>query len=342
MLPLQTAATRAALFTLYLYLLQTQPPATGQALFRLLESVPPPREERGLYRLRILKNAARQDASLAAAVLRHVALSAEGLNACVFTLPDGTAYVCYRGTGSGEWVDNGEGLSGIPEENVYRRYTALGQPLPPVTVTEDYATDRQVEALNWYRQVAAGEGWQPGSTVYVCGHSKGGNKAQFVAVHELSVTACFSFDGQGFSPEAAAALQRQYGGDYAARCRRLYSLSADNDYVNVLGQRLMPPENILYLESYRGFHYLEAILDVRGQLRPPTEQGRLSRYVEEVSARLMEIPPALRQYATRGVMNVIHQQVADRQPVGGDEVSLEETVAGIGIALGPLLQALFT
>ncbi len=81
------------------------------------------------------------------------------------------AYAVFRGTGDFEWEDNFKG-----------GYLAV--------------TPQQKKALDWINSL-------PYDNIIVSGHSKGGNKAQFVAYLSDKVSKCVSFDGQGFSKEFA-------------------------------------------------------------------------------------------------------------------------------------------
>lgn len=82
----------------------------------------------------------------------------------------GKVYVTFQGTtGADEWKDDAEGLN-----------------------TSD--TDSQRQALNYIEGIESDD-------ITVIGHSKGGNKAQYVAILSDKVTECYSFDGQGFSQE---------------------------------------------------------------------------------------------------------------------------------------------
>ena len=52
--------------------------------------------------------------------------------------------------------------------------------------------------------------------IIVTGHSKGGNKAQYVTINSKYndlIDKCFSFDGQGMSPEAIEAFINRHGKD---------------------------------------------------------------------------------------------------------------------------------
>lgn len=335
-------ANDAAIYTLYLYLAHKTDPADQESLKTILGRLETAAgsgnwSARDRFRLRILQNAARRSAALADSKIGNLTRSESGSTACSFTNPKGEVFVVFRGTGDGEWIDNGEGLSGIPEENTYVAYNENGEAEASQTVQNDYATDQQVEALNWFHRIAAENGWTSDTGITLAGHSKGGNKAQFITIHSPLVDDCFSFDGQGFSPEAVAAFRQQHGAEYAARRRRIRSLSADNDYVNVLGQRLMPDTQIYYFESALGIHYLEAMLDSDGYFLAQGEQGKLSKYMQAVSEKLMSLRPAVRQLVTVGVMNVFQQYLGNGTPVNADAVSLEKTVAGIMIAVDTLL-----
>lgn len=335
-------ANDAAIYTLYLYLAHKTNPADHESLQMIVEGLEAALESqhwnaRDRYRLRVLRNAIDRSVCLADSRIGNLTRSESGSTACAFTNPNGHVFVVFRGTGSGEWIDNGEGLSGIPEENTYITYTQNGDEESRETIQNDYATDQQAEALNWFRYIAAQNGWNEDTGITLAGHSKGGNKAQFVAIHSDMPDACFSFDGQGFSPEALAAFKHQHGAKFTARRRKIRSLSAENDYVNVLGDRLMPDTQIYFFQSSLGFHYLEAMLDMDGRFQPQSEQGKLSRYVETVSQVLMRMQPVLRQYVTLGVMNVFQTYLGRGAAEDEDAVSLEKTIAGIALAIGPLL-----
>lgn len=339
-----TQANDAAIYTLYLYLADKATPADHSPMHMIVDGLRTAQSRswpaRDRYRLTILHHAVTQRPALANARISHLTRSGNGSTACVFTHPTGDIFVLFKGTGSGEWIDNGEGLSGIPEENIYITYDANGKATIRQTVSSDHASDQQVAALNWFRWVAARSRWDSSSRIILAGHSKGGNKAQFITVHSDLVKVCYSFDGQGFSPEALASFKQQYGNDFNEKQQRIHSFCADNDYVHVLGEPLAPQAQTYYFTSALGIHYLEAILDHNGRFLPRGEQGKLARYIRSVSRELMAMPPSIRQYATLGIMNIFQRYLGRGRPVNNDAVSLEKTIAGIGVAIGPLLRSL--
>ena len=140
-------------------------------------------------------------------------------------------YVVFRGTGSGRWYDNGEGLS---QETSKYQSTALryfNDTLDSLDITDD-------------------------TRIIVTGHSKGGNLSQYVTLKTLSeyrdrIKYCISFDGQGFSPELYENMRTK--SFYRTQCSKMYSICGDNDYVNVLGKKVIPRENTVYIMTKTHF-----------------------------------------------------------------------------------------
>ncbi len=340
-------ANKQAIYNLFLYLIPYYTPYNGESLGSALAALssdlkkdPLAYSDRALLRLKIFAKTVEKDSEIALTTVSDLACTDSGLCAAAFSSPTGIKSVAFRGTGSGEWIDNGEGLSGIPEENTYFSYSKDQKGISKKTISSDFASDQQVEALNFFRRLCAKHGWDSDSHIILSGHSKGGNKAQFVAMHSPECALCISFDGQGFSPEAIESMKEKLGSNFDAQRQKIYSLSADNDYVNILGKRLMDEDNIYFFTSSGSFHFIESILSEDGTLLPESDQGKLSEYVKKVSDRLMRLPPKVRQYATLGVMNIFQQYLGQATPVNGDYVSLTKTVAGIAVALGSMLAVL--
>ena len=263
--------------------------------------------DRDRRRLRILKNAMRFNSNLANSVIENLTVSKSLMTACSFLKPDKSISVVFKGTGEDEWIDNGEGLSGKAEENTYIFYENDRGETGRKTVYNDFATDSQVEALNWFSMTAAKCGWEEDAKITVSGHSKGGNKAQFVAINSMRPSLCLSFDGQGFSPEALKAFKNKLGLQYEKRRQCIHSFAAENDYVSVLGTPLVPKNNMYYFKSRMGVHHMDAILTDMGKLRRQCEQGALSVYVQSVSNELMQTPPLFRHPLATGVMSLFQR-----------------------------------
>lgn len=109
------------------------------------------------------------------------------------------AIVAFRGTLDGyEWEDNVQGLNRAD-------------------------TKCQKKALDYIEKL-------PYSDITVVGHSKGGNKAQYVAIVSDKVKRCVSMDGQGFSKE----FIDKYRLKILCKSNIIKNYSLDNDYVHIL------------------------------------------------------------------------------------------------------------
>lgn len=108
--------------------------------------------------------------------------------------------VAFRGTveETYEWRDNIEGLNRAD-------------------------TDAQKKALDYIHSL-------PYDDITVVGHSKGGNKAQYVAITSDKVSRCVSMDGQGFSKE----FLDKYRDEIVKNAHKIKNYSLSTDYVHVL------------------------------------------------------------------------------------------------------------
>lgn len=152
-----------------------------------------------------------------------------GTNAVTFTSPtDNKVYITYRGTADGEWYDNGQGM------------------------TKEW-TNQQKEAVKYYDEVVDSLKLDNSYEIYVSGHSKGGNKVQFVTMDSKNadiITKTFSVDGQGQSKKAIARWQKKYSKEeYNERISKIYGINGENDFVSVLGTGIILAENISYIKT---------------------------------------------------------------------------------------------
>lgn len=140
----------------------------------------------------------------------------------------GEAIVVFRGTAAGEWRD--DFLGGA----------VTGQ-------ADGVSTAQQENALRWYRSLGLSGHF---SRITVTGHSKGGNKAKYIALMEESVNRCVSFDGQGFSDEFIVKYRKKI----RKRQHIIENHNMEYDYVNILlndvGKRVYYQENP---EKEKGF-----------------------------------------------------------------------------------------
>ncbi|MCR4615405.1 MAG: DUF2974 domain-containing protein [Clostridiales bacterium] len=122
------------------------------------------------------------------------------------------AIVAFKGTTGGEeWFDNATGLKRAD-------------------------TDAQLRAKEYIESLGY-------DSITVTGHSKGGNKAMYVAVTCDKVDRCISYDGQGFSRE----FIDKYSVDIQNRGSKIKNYSLANDYVHVL-MFPVPGSEQIYME----------------------------------------------------------------------------------------------
>ncbi len=124
------------------------------------------------------------------------------------------AVVAFRGTSGGdEWVDNVQGLN-------------------------ETDTLCQKQALDFIESL-------PSSNITVTGHSKGSNKAMYVAITSDKVTRCVGYDGQGFSQE----FIDKYWAEIQEKGGNITTYSLSTDYVHAL---LFPVPNAtqIYCKGY--------------------------------------------------------------------------------------------
>nr|WP_249641473.1 MULTISPECIES: Mbeg1-like protein [unclassified Enterococcus] len=139
--------------------------------------------------------------------------------------------VIFRGSGNAaEWQDNGEG--GYLSD-----------------------TEAQKAAANYIEQLPE----HFGNQLTASGHSKGGNKAQYVTITTNRIERCVSFDGQGFSKQ----FIEKYAEAIDSRQNRISTISAANDYVNILFYPIAASVMYIETEKYSNFtdyHYPEILL----------------------------------------------------------------------------------
>ena len=116
--------------------------------------------------------------------------------------------IVYKGTGGDlEWRDNGEGA-----------YSDITD------------TNQQKKALDYYEKMTK-EFASNGQKIYVTGHSKGGNKAQYIGVLKGNeIEHVYSFDGQGFGQPFLI----KYKNLIDKNKNKITNISNEFDFVNIL------------------------------------------------------------------------------------------------------------
>ena len=144
--------------------------------------------------------------------LKCVSYSDKAKGYC-YVSSNGEAYVTFRGTdGADEWKDDAEGL-GMSD-----------------TPCQKWALD-YIEGL-------------PYDNITVAGHSKGGNKAQYVTITSDKVNRCVSMDGQGFSKE----FIDKYWAEIEKKGNLIKNYSYKSDFVHIL-MNYIPGSQQIYCDG---------------------------------------------------------------------------------------------
>ena len=188
--------------------------------------------------------------------------------------------VIFRGTkGAYEWHDNGETI---------------------------YMTDTpaQLAAKEYIENLPA----EYGNQLTVSGHSKGGNKAQYVTVTTDRIGECVSFDGPGFSE----AFIEKYGKQIKENRSKMVNISAEQDIVNALLKPIAG--EVIYIKTDEQnpllSHKFNILLDGNGNLNPAVKKpGTLAQFITAYSNYIDEnLEEPEKSYTVDGLMALLERK----------------------------------
>ena len=258
-----------------------------------------------------------------------------GTCACTFSTKDGSSiYVVYRGTGDGEWPDNGIGMTEV-------------------------STIQQERALSYFETVVEREQITEAQKLVMTGHSKGANKAQYVVMstkYDKLVDVCYNVDGQGFSERAIDVWKTEHGEGYEERRNKIVGIFGENDYVNVLGNSIVSEDKMHFVktpvkvENFAGYHdikYMFATLEkdpVTGEMRNVfhgrknsyvAKRGSLGSYAALLSMNMMALPAQKRDGCAASLMQMMELAGDRKTGINGEELTLSDIgdFLGIGVPL---------
>lgn len=192
-----------------------------------------------------------------------------------------TLIVIFKGTaGPLEWRDNGEGAY-------------------PQTLH----TAQQENALIYYENMLM-KYKRKFNAIIITGHSKGGNKAQFITVlkgKDKRLKHCYSINGQGFN----RTFVKRYKDEIAFVNKKMISISNMYDFVNILLYPII--KNRIYLQSthvfsntrdtktsikkrFGGWHSLESLFcdEAKLNLNSVTYQSKLMQSIEQLLVHYLD------------------------------------------------------
>jgi len=197
-----------------------------------------------------------------------------GMKFACFVDNENNATVVFRGTTNKiEWEDNGQGAY-------------------------EFDTVEQIDALKYINNLEF-------NNITVTGHSKGGNKAQYVAVLSSKIIKCISINGQGFSNE----FIKKYKDQINQNKSKIISISSKYDYVNCLFNSIA--EECQYIETEfqinpAYYHKANILLDENGDLRQNTNEGIFSKIINYYSIALIsDLPDDMQNLIINVIIRVI-------------------------------------
>ena len=225
-----------------------------------------------------------------------------GTNAVTFVNKDfDKVYVAYRGTYDGEWYDNGQGL--IKEQ-----------------------TAQQREAVKYFDEVVEHLNIDDTTELYTTGHSKAGNKVQYVTMdskYSDKITATYSVDGQGHSEAAINRWKNAYTKEeYDKRVGKIYAINGENDFISVLGNSIVLASHVSYVATPVDKFNIAKYHDITGMFykpgdgkNPATYTGKRNSYVlkrgtfantiAKLSESVMKMNPGKREHSANTLMQLV-------------------------------------
>lgn len=198
----------------------------------------------------------------------------DGFRAACFIDDELNATVVFRGTSSKEeWDDNGKGAY-------------------------EYDTKDQEKALFYINNLEF-------DNITVTGHSKGGNKAQYVSVLSPKIKRCISINGQGFSNE----FIKKYSEDIENNKHKIVCINCKYDYVNCLLNTIASQIHYISTEFQINpffYHKCNILLDKYGNLRGESKRAFFSKIINDFSTSIVsDLPNELRRLVMESLMSLI-------------------------------------
>lgn len=182
-----------------------------------------------------------------------------GMKYACFVDDENNSTVVFRGTTtSDEWEDNGH--SAYVDE-----------------------TKEQLDALNFINKLEY-------ENITVTGHSKGGNKAQFVTILSPKISECLSINGQGFSNEFIG----RYSMEIDNNKSKIISINAQYDYISCLFNSISGKKHYIKTDiklNPLNYHKAHILLDESGNLRPETKEAEICNAINDFSTYLISDLP---------------------------------------------------
>lgn len=197
-----------------------------------------------------------------------------GMRVACFVDSQDNCTVVFRGTAtSKEWDDNGQGAY-------------------------EYDTTEQKYALSYINSLNFDK-------IVVTGHSKGGNKAQYVTILSPKILNCVSVNGQGFSNE----FINKYKDNIEKNKNKIVAINSKYDYVNCLFNGIAGEMHYIKTKFQVNplfYHKANILLDDNGDLRQESNRGIFSKIINDFSTSIIsDLPEDIRNLTIDGIISAI-------------------------------------
>ncbi len=197
----------------------------------------------------------------------------------------GEIYFHFNGTGDGNWVYNAAVYGAKPQPSVLQK-----------------------ECLLWFdmtmEKLKANGTINENSSVYVTGHSQGGNNAMFVTMrskYSNDIDACIPLDGPGFSNKFVDDTLVMLGeNEYDSRRNKIWAYIGENDYVAFLGQQSILPDKKGYPKfvkcsaskfNFMTYHASTGLLvDKDGKIVTVAHDSQFRRLLKDLVDQIPKLP----------------------------------------------------
>jgi hypothetical protein len=213
--------------------------------------------------------------------------------------PDGSIFVHFNGTGNGNWKYNAAA------------YGAKPQP-----------SEMQDWSLKYFNDMIEKHHIGSSGSLYVTGHSQGGNNAQFVTIsskHGDRITQCISLDGPGFSHEFVEKSNKN--GNYESQRDKIWAYNGENDYVSILGQESIVPDGHTLYIKYTGdgldfmlFHDAKGLLE-NGEMSLVFGDTKFREFLIDAIGKVQNLPPEQQARAAELIMMLCEDFVGSDEPI---------------------------
>ncbi|AWK51831.1 hypothetical protein DIC82_12745 [Clostridium beijerinckii] len=207
-------------------------------------------------------------------IIKNVDNYKYGMRFVCFADEENNATVVFRGTTTiKEWDDNGKGAY-------------------------EFDTVEQIDALNYINSLDY-------NNITVTGHSKGGNKAQYVTVLSPKIMSCISVNGQGFSNE----FVNKYKEEININKSKIIGINSKYDYVNCLFNSIEGRCHYIQTDFQINplyYHKCNILLDENGVLKQNTNKATISKIINDFSISLIsDLPEDIQNLIINGIIGVI-------------------------------------